>query len=184
MVKFKDFSRPFCVFQVVFKANLIYKDFSRQSCKFKYFSSLCEHWTPTVAINCMILTKIFRGISLGVTTFEPFGNRLLTILWRRLVVAVLLSHFILTIYTLNEKQKFTHQFIKTISWGVEISYPFCRTRSHFIRDKLKISNVLVLGESLKKVNTIMYLIIYNYYELTYCLENNMNPDQLTSSEAS
>ena len=31
MVKFKDFSRPLSVFQVFFKANLIFKDFSRQS---------------------------------------------------------------------------------------------------------------------------------------------------------
>ena len=31
-----------CFFQVLFKANLIFKDFSRQSCIFKYFSSLCE----------------------------------------------------------------------------------------------------------------------------------------------
>ena len=27
MVKFKDFSRPLSVFQVLFKANLIFKDF-------------------------------------------------------------------------------------------------------------------------------------------------------------
>ena len=27
--------------QVLFKANLIFRDFSRQSCIFKYFSSLC-----------------------------------------------------------------------------------------------------------------------------------------------
>ena len=44
MVNFKDFSRPLSVFQVLFKANLIFKDFSRQSCIFKYFSSLCEPW--------------------------------------------------------------------------------------------------------------------------------------------
>ena len=30
------------IFQVLFKANLILKDFSRQSCIFKYFSSLYE----------------------------------------------------------------------------------------------------------------------------------------------
>ena len=45
MVKFKDFSRPLSVFQVLFKANFIFKDFSRQSCIFKFFSSLCEPWT-------------------------------------------------------------------------------------------------------------------------------------------
>ena len=44
MVKFKDFSRPLSVFQVLFKVNFIFKDFSRQSCIFKYFSSLCEPW--------------------------------------------------------------------------------------------------------------------------------------------
>ena len=42
MVKFKGFSRPLNVFQVLFKVNCIFKDFSRQSCIFKYFSSLCE----------------------------------------------------------------------------------------------------------------------------------------------
>ena len=42
MVKFKDFSRPLSVFQVPFNASLIFKDFSRQSCIFKYFSGLCE----------------------------------------------------------------------------------------------------------------------------------------------
>ena len=31
MVKFKDFSRPLSVFQVLFVANFIFKDFSRQS---------------------------------------------------------------------------------------------------------------------------------------------------------
>ena len=33
-----------CFFQVLFKANIIFKDFSRQSCIFKYCSSLCEPW--------------------------------------------------------------------------------------------------------------------------------------------
>ena len=42
MVKFKDFSIPVGVFQVLFKENLNFKDFSRQSCIFKYFSSMCE----------------------------------------------------------------------------------------------------------------------------------------------
>ena len=35
-----------CFFQVLFKANFIFKDFSRQSCIFKYFSSLCEPCHP------------------------------------------------------------------------------------------------------------------------------------------
>ena len=43
MVKFKDFSRPSSVFQVLFKAKFIFKDFSRQSCIFKDFSSLKQN---------------------------------------------------------------------------------------------------------------------------------------------
>ena len=37
-----DFSRLLSIFQVLFKANLIFKDFSRQTCIFKYFSSQCK----------------------------------------------------------------------------------------------------------------------------------------------
>ena len=42
--EFKDFSRPLSDFLVLFKADLIFKDFSRKRSKFKYFSSLCEPW--------------------------------------------------------------------------------------------------------------------------------------------
>ena len=42
MVKFKEFSRLLSVFQVLLKANLVFNYFSRQSCIFKYFSSLCN----------------------------------------------------------------------------------------------------------------------------------------------
>ena len=42
MEEFKDFSRPLSYFPVLFKADLIFKDFSRKPSKFKYFSSLCE----------------------------------------------------------------------------------------------------------------------------------------------
>ena len=41
MVKFKVFSMPLSVFQ----GKLYFKDFSRQSCIYKYFSSLCEQWS-------------------------------------------------------------------------------------------------------------------------------------------
>ena len=40
--EFKDFSRPLSDFPVLFKADLIFKDFSKKPSKFKYFSSLCE----------------------------------------------------------------------------------------------------------------------------------------------
>ena len=42
MIKFKDLSRSLSVFQALFKANFNFKDFSRQSCLFKYSSSLCK----------------------------------------------------------------------------------------------------------------------------------------------
>ena len=40
--EFKDFSRPLSDFTVLFKADLIFKDFSRKPSKFMYFSSLCN----------------------------------------------------------------------------------------------------------------------------------------------
>ena len=46
IVEFKDFSRLLSDFPVIFKADLIFKDFSRKASKFKYFSSL---WEPCKA---------------------------------------------------------------------------------------------------------------------------------------
>ena len=40
--EFKDFSGHLSDVPVLFKAYLIFKDFSRKPSKFKYFSSLCE----------------------------------------------------------------------------------------------------------------------------------------------
>ena len=40
--KIQGLFQVFLCFQVLFKANLIFKDFSRQSCIFMYFSSLCK----------------------------------------------------------------------------------------------------------------------------------------------
>ena len=40
--KIQGLFKALSVFHVLFKANYIFKDFSRQSCIFKYFSSLCE----------------------------------------------------------------------------------------------------------------------------------------------
>ena len=42
LVEFKDFSRLLSEFPVLFKAHLIFNDFSRKPSKFKYFSSLCK----------------------------------------------------------------------------------------------------------------------------------------------
>ena len=43
--KFKDFSRHLSDFPVLFKADLIFKDFSRKPSKFNYFSSQCKPWS-------------------------------------------------------------------------------------------------------------------------------------------
>ena len=40
--KIQGLFRAFDCFQVLFNANLIFKDFSRQTCIFKYFSRLCK----------------------------------------------------------------------------------------------------------------------------------------------
>ena len=44
IVKFKDFSRLLSDFPVLFKAESIFKDFSRKPSNIKYISSLCEPW--------------------------------------------------------------------------------------------------------------------------------------------
>ena len=46
-----EFSRPLSDFPVLFKADGIFKDFTRQPCIFKYFSSLCE--------PCTIVTSVY-----------------------------------------------------------------------------------------------------------------------------
>ena len=45
IVEFNEFSRLLSDFPVLFKADLIFKDYSRKPSKFKYFSSLCEPCT-------------------------------------------------------------------------------------------------------------------------------------------
>ncbi len=43
--------------------------------------SLIEKSSFSWAMNWMILTNMFSGVSLGTTAFDPFGNRELTMLW-------------------------------------------------------------------------------------------------------
>ena len=50
MVKFKDFSRPLSVFQVLFKANLVFKDFSDSPV---YTSTFQACANPEFAIHSM-----------------------------------------------------------------------------------------------------------------------------------
>ena len=58
MVKLKDFSRLLSVFQVLFKAILIFKDFSRQSCLFKYFQACANPVQDPNEKNAKILYSL------------------------------------------------------------------------------------------------------------------------------
>ena len=53
IVEFKDFSRLLSDFPVLFKADLIFKDFSRKPSKLKYFSSLFEP-CKLDALHCVL----------------------------------------------------------------------------------------------------------------------------------
>ena len=66
--------------------------------------------------------------------------------------------------------------------AVEIS---CPTWSHFIQDKWKFLFTCPLTSTnvLSLYNPVFHILI-NYYELTSCIENSVDPDQLASSEAS
>ena len=61
IVEFKDFSSLLSDFSVLFKADLIFKDFSRKASIFKYFSSLwepCSQLAKTLKL-CMKLVDIY-----------------------------------------------------------------------------------------------------------------------------
>ena len=72
MVKSMDFSRLLSVFQVLFKANFIFKDFLRQSCIFKYFSSLCEPCYPTHidTISMELSILYLKGLPVKITSIK------------------------------------------------------------------------------------------------------------------
>ena len=54
-MEFKDFSRHLSDFPVLFKADLIFKHFSRKPSIFKYFSSL---WEPCINLNaCNLVSR-------------------------------------------------------------------------------------------------------------------------------
>ena len=68
---------------------------------------------------------------------------------------------------------------------MEIPCPTCATWSYFIQNKLKISIYLSLDKCkicIKLINFIFHILI-NYYEFTCCIENSVDPDQLTPEEA-
>ncbi len=48
---------------------------------------------------------MLSGVSLGTTPLDPLGNKLFVMLWSRLVVAVLLSHLMRIMYTLQCNKK-------------------------------------------------------------------------------
>ena len=74
----------------------------------------------------------------------------------------------------NSELAFSHRSVEC---------PTFLTWSHFILDKLEISNYLS-WDKLKKVNkvTVLYFIFGNYSGLT-CVENSVDSDQLASEAA-
>ena len=86
MVKLNDFSRPLSVYPVFFKANLIFNAFSRQSCLFKYFSSLCDQISSFWAIentflfiDCNLPSKINQLVTSVLIT-----NRLMSLIVKKI----------------------------------------------------------------------------------------------------
>ena len=69
MVKFKDFSRHLSDVPVLFKADSIFKDFTRQPKIFKYFSSLCEPWVQ----SSPFITLCLRFIAMNHVIRDLFG---------------------------------------------------------------------------------------------------------------
>ena len=59
----KDFSRHLSDFSVLFKAYLLFKDFSRKPSKFKYFSSLCEPCFPCKIVNIILSKHLFQVLN-------------------------------------------------------------------------------------------------------------------------
>ena len=59
IVEFEDFSRLLSDFPVLYKADSIFKDFSRKPSKFKYFSCMCE---PCTVIQSTSLPKVWHFI--------------------------------------------------------------------------------------------------------------------------
>ena len=61
-MKFKSLSRPMANFQALFKANLVFKYFSRQPFFFKYFSSL---WEPCNGLWVLMYPHTDCGYMMG-----------------------------------------------------------------------------------------------------------------------
>ena len=83
--KIQGLFNAFGCFQVLLKANLIFNDFSRQSCIFKYFSSLCKPWvliTFDKNIYKQPCTASMWGFSSTVWS-EPLSTFILSILCMR-----------------------------------------------------------------------------------------------------
>ena len=81
---------------VLFKAYLIFKDFSRKLSKFKYFSSLCQPWThpklivskPDGRIHLYTKRFIFRVSMYGMIFFIRFYNSSFFMFYRCNIVSV------------------------------------------------------------------------------------------------
>ena len=80
--KFKDFSNHLSDFPVLFKADLIFKDFSRKPSKSKYFSSMCE---PCVSNKVIHLRLPFWQSSTARTRWSC----LTVIIWLLIMIIII-----------------------------------------------------------------------------------------------
>ena len=92
-VEFKDFSRLLNDFPELFKADFIFKDFSRKPSKFKYFSSLCEpcnncRWNMGSLLGCLVQNNNQSGVEKDpfsvcqlVTNIKGQNSLLRTAMW-------------------------------------------------------------------------------------------------------
>ena len=75
----------------------------------------------------------------------------------------------------------------TLYRAVENTMPDLSDLVPFHSGQVKNFNLLVLGQvqNLYKVIKLLYfMILINYFKFTCCIENNVDPDELASSEAS
>ena len=102
IVEFKDFSRLLSEFPVLFKADLIFKNFSRKLSKFRYFSSLCEPWSRFLDFSYVLAIVWLALFYKLVSSFKFLAVPWVGLQW--------LWHFmvILTNFMINTDKSYTY----------------------------------------------------------------------------
>ena len=76
IVKIQGLSKAFECFPVLFKADFIFKDFSRKPSKFKYFSSLCKPCNRTMKLKLTVSTDLAQHAKQVSCVFHWLSERL------------------------------------------------------------------------------------------------------------